>query len=76
MRRAAALQAIGEIENLEQAVRDVEKAYELSDGSRETKATLREAKGMLKNAKRKDFYKIIGQSVSVPVRSFVCWFVR
>ena len=60
MRRAASLQALGELENLENAVRDLTKAMELSEDSKELQKSLREAKGMLKNAKRKDFYKILG----------------
>ena len=60
MRRAASLQALGEVENLENAVRDLTKALELSDDSKEVAKSLREAKGMLKNAKKKDYYKILG----------------
>eukprot|EP00937_MAST-01D_sp_MAST-1D-sp2_P004184 g4184.t1 len=60
MRRAASLQALGEVENLENAVRDLTRAHELSQGSRDVAKALRAAKGMLKNAKRKDYYKILG----------------
>jgi DnaJ family protein C protein 7 len=37
MRRAASLQALGEVPNLERAVHDLEKAYKLSDGGSEEK---------------------------------------
>jgi DnaJ family protein C protein 7 len=62
MRRAASLQAIGEIPNLEKAVQDLEKAYKLSDGGSEEKRAYQEAQGMLKQAKKKDLYKILGVS--------------
>jgi DnaJ family protein C protein 7 len=62
VRRAASYQAMGEIPQLEQACQDLEMAVRMTDGDREMQGKLRQAKGMLKNAKRKDLYKILGVS--------------
>lgn len=64
IRRAQAGMALGDVEHLEQAVRDYNKAKDLtSDGERDTmrelEKGLKEAQAALKKAKRKDYYKIL-----------------
>lgn len=65
IRRAQAGLAIGDLEHLETAVRDFQKAKTLTaeggegEVSRELDKGLKEAKGKLKKARRKDYYKIL-----------------
>jgi DnaJ family protein C protein 7 len=64
IRRAQAGMALGDVENLEMAVRDYNKARELTPDSeresiRDLDKSIKEAQAALKKAKRKDYYKIL-----------------
>ncbi|CAN0144596.1 unnamed protein product [Ascophyllum nodosum] len=65
-RRAASLFELGGVENLEPACRDYERLLEMvsEDKQREIQGKLRKAQAALKQARRKDFYKILGVSRS------------
>ena len=67
MRRAQNNLLINEIENIELAIRDYEQAKRLMGDVADTKdidKSIREAQVALKQAKRKDYYKILGCTVS------------
>jgi len=49
-----------ELENYEEAVRDYEKAKQISPSEFNIQKVLRDAKVKLKQSKRKDYYKILG----------------
>ncbi|XP_011686175.1 PREDICTED: dnaJ homolog subfamily C member 7 [Wasmannia auropunctata] len=49
-----------ELEEFEEAVRDLEKASKMDKTNRETKRLLGKAKQLLRKSKRKDYYKILG----------------
>ncbi|KAL0102585.1 hypothetical protein PUN28_018113 [Cardiocondyla obscurior] len=49
-----------ELEEFEEAVRDLEKACKMDKTNRETKRLLGKAKLLLRKSKRKDYYKILG----------------
>ena len=63
MRRAACASAIGGVEHLEQAMRDYESAKRLVRDPAtvsELESNIRSTKAAIKQAKRKDYYKILG----------------
>jgi DnaJ family protein C protein 7 len=64
LRRAQNNVLINEIESIEAAIRDYEHLQRTMDDTRDIEKSLRDAKTALKQAKRKDYYKILG----VPVR--------
>lgn len=49
-----------EVEEYEEAVRDLEQACKMDKNNRETKRLLAKAKLLLRKSKRKDYYKILG----------------
>ncbi|KAL6447496.1 hypothetical protein ACFW04_000011 [Cataglyphis niger] len=49
-----------DLEEYEEAVRDLEKACKMDKNNRETKRLLAKAKLLLRKSKRKDYYKILG----------------
>ncbi|CAM9145910.1 unnamed protein product [Choristocarpus tenellus] len=63
-RRAGSLFEMGGVENLEAAIRDYEKLADMVDeeARRSVRKQLQKAQTALKQAKRKDFYKILGVS--------------
>ncbi|KAG5189282.1 heat shock protein 40 like protein [Tribonema minus] len=62
MRRAASLFALGGVEELEAAIRDYEKVSDMLDaaGRADVQDKLHSANVALKQARRKDYYKILG----------------
>ncbi|CAM9567168.1 unnamed protein product, partial [Ectocarpus fasciculatus] len=65
-RRAASLYDIGDVENLEAACRDYEKLMDMvpDEKQREIQGKIRKTKAAVKQAKRKDYYKLLGVSRS------------
>eukprot|EP00903_Cladosiphon_okamuranus_P008712 g8346.t1 len=65
-RRAASLYDTGGVENLEAACRDYEKLMDMvpDEKQREIQGKLRKTQAALKQAKRKDYYKLLGVSRS------------
>ncbi|CAM9184983.1 unnamed protein product [Ectocarpus sp. 6 AP-2014] len=65
-RRAASLYDMGGVENLEAACRDYEKLMDMvpDEKQREIQGKIRKTKAAVKQAKRKDYYKLLGVSRS------------
>ena len=66
MRRAQCYKSIGTVEALEEALRDYQQAQKMlggdSSAGRDCERSIRDTKLLLKKAKRKDYYKLLGVS--------------